>query len=901
MPLPEFRRVFRLAGRPPAVDQEIDAELAFHFEAEVERLVAGGLSPTAASTEARRRFCDIQRTRAELVRLERGRRGTGNRRGRFEELAQDLGYALRGFRRRPVFAAGIVMTLGLGIGANATMVGIVDRLLFKPPSHVMEPERLGRLILTEHGQDGRAYSNEGLAWLDFVNQRDHGSYFRNIAASASSLQSLGRGPDARQIRVMAVTAAWFPTLGTTPALGRLIAPEEDQAGAGIPVAILSDGFWRSEFGGRADAVGARLFIGSQWYTVIGVAPPGFNGLDLARTDVWISFHAASRDFVGPSAEWRETYNWQWVRLLVRLHPDVSHRAAAEEATQVRRSAVANVAGVDRAATVTLEPVRSPRFTQRKASADVALWLTGVAAIVLLIAAANVTNLLLARAVGRRRELAVRLALGVGRGRLVRQLLVESACLAVLGGLMGLVLAWAGGSVLRATFLGDVELPGWLDTRLAIAVAGMVGLTALVTGLPPALMFSRPEVTTALRSGAGDSGNQRSRLRAGLLVTQAALSMVLLIGAGLFIRSLSRVVSLEPGFDADRVIVADVDLDVVGTPRAGQFEFYEQARARIRQLPGIEGASVGIAVPLRWMFARGLSIPGRDSLPVPPGGSPKYSGVTPDFFQTVGLPIRRGRGFTEADRPGAPQVMVANEAFAAFYWPGQDAIGQCVKLGTDTVPCTTIVGISANAVLNDLREEPAPQYYVPLAQAEQMGLSRTRALFVRTQGPASERLAMVRREFQALGSNLPYANVSTMQAMLEPQIRPWRLGATMFGVFGGLALVVAGAGLFSVLSYTVAQRTREFGVRAALGASPGRLVAAVLKEGTRAVMTGLLIGAGIALVLGRFVAPLLFEVPPHDPLVFGGVSLVLVAAAGLAALGPARRAMRSDPIVALRSD
>jgi hypothetical protein len=293
------------------------------------------------------------------------------------------------------------------------MVGIVDRLLFKPPSHVLEPERLGRLILTEHGQDGRAYSNEGLAWLDFVNQRDHGSYFRNIAASASSLQSLGRGPDARQIRVMAVTAAWFPTLGTTPALGRLIAPEEDQAGAGIPVAILSDGFWRSEFGGRADAVGARLFIGSQWYTIIGVAPPGFNGLDLTRTDVWISFHAAARDFVGPSPEWRETYNWQWVRLLVRLHPDVSHRAAAEEATQVRRSAVANVAGVDRAATVTLEPVRSPRFTQRKASADVALWLTGVAAIVLLIAAANVTNLLLARAVGRRRELAVRLALGVG--------------------------------------------------------------------------------------------------------------------------------------------------------------------------------------------------------------------------------------------------------------------------------------------------------------------------------------------------------------------------------------------------------------------------------------------------------------------------------------------------------
>jgi predicted permease len=901
MPLPEFRRMFRLAGRPPAVDEEIDAELAFHFETEVARLEASGLSPTAASAEARRRFGDIPRTRAELVRLERGRRGTSARRGRVEELAQDLGYALRGFRRRPVFAAGVVLTLGLGIGANATMVGIVDRLLFKPPSHVTEPERLGRLILTEHGQDGRTYSNEGLAWLDFINQQDHGSYFENLAASASSLQSLGRGPDARQIRVQAVTASWFPTLGAAPALGRGIAPEEDRAGAGIPVAILSDGFWRSEYGARADAIGARLFIGSQWYTVIGVAPPGFNGLDLIRTDVWISFHAAARDFVGPSGEWRETYSWQWVRILARLRPGVSHRAAAEEATQVRRSAVANVADVDRAATMTLEPVRSPRFTQRKASADVALWLTGVAGIVLLIASANVTNLLLARAVGRRRELAVRLALGVGRGRLVRQLLVESASLALLGGVVGLVLAWLGGNVLRATFLGDVALPGWLDARLAIAIAGMVALTALVTGLPPALMFSRPEVTTALRSGAGDSGNQRSRLRAGLLVTQAALSMVLLIGAGLFVRSLSRVVSVEPGFDADRVIVADVDLDVVGTPRAGQFAFYEQARARIRQLPGVQGASIGIAVPLRWMFARGISIPGRDSLPVPPGGSPKYSGVTPDFFETVGLPIRRGRGFTEADRPGAPRVMVANEAFAAYYWPGEDALGQCVKLGRDTVPCTTIVGIAANAILSDIREEPAPQYYVPLAQAEQQGLSRTRALFVRTRGPADEMLALVRREFQALGSNLPYASVSTLQSMLEPQIRPWRLGAMMFGVFGGLAVIVAGAGMFSVLSYTVAQRTREFGVRAALGASPARLVAAVITEGTRTVVTGLLIGAGIALVLGRFVAPLLFEISPRDPLVFGSVSLVLLAAAVLAALGPARRAMRSDPIEALRSD
>jgi predicted permease len=456
-------------------------------------------------------------------------------------------------------------------------------------------------------------------------------------------------------------------------------------------------------------------------------------------------------------------------------------------------------------------------------------------------------------------------------------------------------------VLRATFLPEVELTAWLDLRLATATAVMVVLTGIATGLPPALMFSRPEVTTALKSGAGHSGNPRSRLRAGLLVTQAALSMVLLIGAGLFVRSLSRVVNLDPGFDADRVIVADVDLDVVGTPRAGQFEFYDQARTRMQQLPGVEGASVGIAVPLRWMFAMGISIPGRDSLPVPPGGSPKYNGVTPDFFETVGLPIRKGRGFTEADRPGAPRVMVANEAFAAFYWPGEDALGQCVKLGTDTVPCTTIVGIAANAILDDIREEPAPQYYVPLAQAEQQGLSRTRALFVRTRGPASDLLPLVRREFQSLGSNLPYANVSTLESAIEPQIRPWRLGATMFGVFGALAVFVAGAGLFSVLSYSVAQRTREFGVRAALGASPKRLVAAVISEGTRTVVAGLVIGASIALVLGRFVAPLLFEVSPRDPVVFGAVSLVLLAAGVLAAAVPARRAMRANPIEALRSD
>ncbi|NOT08046.1 MAG: ABC transporter permease, partial [Gemmatimonadales bacterium] len=890
--MPVLARLFRLVGREQSVQDEIDAELAFHFDTEIERLVGQGHSKDDAERLTRRRFGDLRRTRAALARIDRGRRMKERRISWFEDLRQDLAYAVRGFRRAPGFAVLVVLILGLGIGANATMFGLIDRLLLQPPAHVTEPARVTRFELSESNGSFGSWTNESVAWKTYTDQRDHATYFSSIAAwTTHSGMPLGRGIEAREIRAVIATASYFGTLGVRPLIGRFYTEDEDKVDAGVPVAVLSWRYWQRVYGGSTEAIGKTMFLGSQTYTVIGVAPKGFNGIDLDAVDVWLPFHAAAQDMVGRSGEWRNTYYWQWLRIVSRLKPGVSRAVASEEATRIQRAAVANETDIDRKAVSALVPMRGfERQAVPHAREQVAVWLASVALVLLLIVCANTANLLLARAGNRRREIAVRLALGVGRGRLVRQLLAESVLLAAAAGAAALLIARWGGDLLRATLLPNVNwVDGPLDARVAAVTAAAALLTGVLTGLVPALHSSRPVLTAALRSSASDAASPRSLLRSGLLATQACLSVVLLVGAGLFVMSLRRVVATDLGYDAGSVVVADLDLSLAGYDKAGRQAFYDRARERLAGLSGVDKASLAIGSPFYTMYSKQIRLTDRDSTPRAKGGGPYYNGVDPEFFTATGVRLLRGRGFTGEDRVGAAPVMIVNQRMAEFFWPGKEAVGQCVKLGGDSLPCSTVIGVSANARVNAILEPSRVSYYVPLVQSGMLGMSGDRVLFLRMRRDAAARIPEIRRVLQGMEPNLPFANIRTFQSQIDPEIQPWRLGAVMFGLFGGLALLVAAVGLYSVMSYTVTQRTREFGVRAALGASAGQVLRAVLRDGLGVIGLGMTIGIALALGAGRFVAPMLYGTSPRDPLVFGVVGVALLSASVLAIWIPARRA------------
>ena len=522
--------------------------------------------------------------------------------------------------------------------------------------------------------------------------------------------------------------------------------------------------------------------------------------------------------------------------------------------------------------------------------------------VLLVVCANVANLLLARAASRRREIAVRLALGIGRVRLMRQLLAESLLLAVGGGGVALLVAYWGGNLLRATLLPTVtwvESP--LDWRVAAITAVATLLTGLITGMAPAIQASRPAPAQALRGGAAEAGPRGTRLRSGLLAAQAALSLLLLVGAGLFVQSLRRVVQTDLGYRSDRLLVADVDLSLVGMEREQRWSYYERAFERLRALPGVSSASLAINSPFWTINSTRFRLTDRDSTPRLPNGGPYYNAVTPEFFATLGMRLIKGRLLAEADRLGSAPVMVINERMAEFFWPGADPLGKCARVAADSLPCVEVVGVVANGRANAIQEVPAAMYYVPLDQSKTRGLNPDRMVFLRTRGNPAAVVPDVRRVFHQLAANLPLANVRTFQSQIDPEIQPWRLGAVMFGVFGGLALLVAAVGLYSVMSYAVVQRTREFGIRSALGASSRQIVRAVVRDGLGLVLAGIAGGAAIALLLGRRLEPLLYQTSSRDPLVLAVVIATLLLASLAAVLLPAWRATRVDPVVALRAD
>jgi predicted permease len=888
----------------------VDEEFAFHLDQLARELVGRGWAPDDARREARRRFGDLDDARDYCRRLGRRRERRLMRLERLQALRHDLVLALRGLRRSPGFALAAVLTLALGVGANVTMFDVADRLLLRPPPGLRAPGELRRLYFSAGAPGEDDTPGAMVGWPQLVALRETFGPARPAAGFALYRTAIGEGEGVQDAQVTLAAGDYFALLGVRPALGRTFGSAEDAPPAGTRVAVIAHELWRTRFGGAPDVVGRPLTIAGLPFTVVGVAPPGFTGVDAARVDAWVPASALAQRVIGPFAPdgWERAANVGWLRTFTRVRDDRAGDVAAATAgaTRAYRQVLTRrhgAAGVDSLRPrATLAPLLLERGPERTPNARLAVWLAGMSVVVFVIACANVANLLLARAVRRRREQAVRAALGAGRGRLAAQLLTESAVLTLLGGAGAVLVATWGGAFVRRTLLPDVAWDGGAaDPRLlAFAALGAVA-AGLLTGLAPALQAGRAPVAAALRTGAREGGGRRAGVRNALVVLQAALSLLLLVGAGLFVQSLRRALAVDLGYAADQVLAVSVDLAGAGFRPAEAVAAYDRMHERVAALPGVRAASLAVTEPFSTTLDVDVGLPGRDSVPLPSSGPPRANAVTPEFFAAMGTPILRGRGVLPSDVRGAAPVVVVNETMARHLWPGREALGECVVLREETGrPCAQVVGVARDARWAELREPAPMQMYLALRQGL-MGSLPLRVLFVRGAGDPAALVASVRRAVLAESPGSPRVRVRPLAVNLDSELRPWRLGATMLSAFGALALALAALGLYAVIAYDAAQRTRELGVRQALGARSRDLVRLVVAHGVRIAAVGVALGVAAALAVGRWVGPMLFDTGARDPRVIGGVAALLLFVAALAGAVPAWRAARVPPGAALRAE
>lgn len=885
---------------------DVDAELRFHFDERAAELTAQGLSSESARGQALDEFGDVESVRARLQDIGRRTALRKQRADWWESIAQDLKYAIRGLQRSPGFTVAVIVTLGLGIGANAAMFSIIDRLLFRPQPMLRDPALTHRIYLGATGRRGEVLANQTQfrTYLDF---RSWTTSFSRFAQVTTSDLAVGSGADAQERQVAPVSASFFDFFDAPPALGRYFTSAEDSIPNGTPVVVLGYSYWQVQFGGRRDALGATVRIGPLVYTVIGVSPAGFAGLWPDQPPVAyipISSYASTQDPYYFGKQWWHNYDIFWSQTIALRKPDVSLAAAdADLSKSYVRSWQADVAEDNESTPVAIAKPRAfaasilaQRGPIQGSVSKVAIWVGGVTLIVLLIACANVANLLLARALNRRREIAVRIALGVSRRRLLSQLLAESVLLASLGGLAGLAIAEGGSALLQVAFIPNAVATSLLsDHRTVLFTLGVAMTAGLLTGLAPAWQLRTVDLTSDLKSGAREGTYRRSKLRIGLLVVQGALSVLLLVGAGLFVRSLGKARNARLGYDVNPVLIVKLNMRGVVVDSAHKALLLERLLTAAKALPAAENASRMRTVPFWGSMSADLFVEGVDS--ISKLGHIDFNAVSPEYFATLGTRIVRGRGISEHDRAGAPPAVVVSASMASRLWPSKDAIGQCIRRRADTLPCTYVVGIAEDIKEQNLDRDPGYFYYLSIAQT----FPAEGGLFIRTRGNAAEVAESVRKSLQREMPGDAYVTVSPYDDVLGRVTRSWRVGANMFLSFGLLALIVAAVGLFSVISYNVAQRTHELGVRVALGAQRGDLTRLVVGEGMRLGVVGIGAGAVIAVACGRWIAPLLFDESPRDPVVFGLVTGVLLVVILVASFIPALRAARVDPQVALRTE
>ena len=878
---------------------ELDEEIRFHLGEEMEERIAVGMSPAAARAAAQRDFGNVALIR-ELTRETWGW-------GPAERLYQDARSAIRGMRRNPGYTGAVVLTLALGIGLNAAMYGLLAPLFLQAPPHVEDPDGIRRVWVRERfdvgALAGTVVAHDGMDWAEFSSLRDDPDRFTAVGGyTAPQPMQNGRGQAAESLHVSWVTGDLFALLGAPSVLGRLIAPEDDEVAAS-PVAVVGNGYWQRRFTGDRGALGATVTFGDITYEIVGVMPPGFSGPDPSAADVWLPLQVAATD---SSENWRESGHGFNLTALVRLAPGVTAEAAAAAATGGVRTARAGNWWRDTEPTVMLGPLlrtRGPGTLWR--DLQLPLVVGGVALAVLLIATANVSNLLMLRVAARRRELAVRHALGAGRWGVGRLLVTESVLLAALSGVAALGVAAAAGRVLRITLLPRYQWAGGIVDVTAIAFTGVAVLAVgLAAALFPALYAARGRAIERL-DGLRGARPLGAPVRTGLIVVQAALSLVLLDGAALFYRSFEAARQLDIGYARQNLLTVRLGGWSETTPL--NENTIDAMEARVRFVPGVLDVAQATNSPLGFAGAMGgLRAEGLDSLPRMNG--PFVNLVTPNYFRVAGVGLRDGRGFTEGDRAGTQRVAVVNTTFARIVWPDRNAVGRCLFVGREATDCTTVVGVAESPLEMGLQDTGRiPHYYLPIAQAAAETatagrLSQRRSLIVRTRGNPGRTVPPVLAALAELFPDLPADRVRSLPAVFAQRIRSWTVGTGLLGAAALLAVLLAALGLYAVIAFGVRQRELEFGIRRALGAQTWDLLRLVLARGLLLAVAGVVAGGLAALWAGRFVAPLLFAGrSPGDPLALTSAALVLVTVALTASFFPARRAAQADPRAALQAE
>jgi predicted permease len=814
-------------------------------------------------------------------------------------LLQDLRYGLRMLWKTPGFTLVAVISLAFGIGLNTAIFSIVNVILIRPVPIVKD-------------QGGVVWLRAPVSYPDYVDYKDKTQSFEGMAAvTGTSEFSLAQTGEPELITGEYVTENYFDVLKVGALKGRSFSKDEGQTPT--PVVVLSEHLWRTRFNSSPAIVGEKISLNGLGFTVVGVAPGDFIGTEVGlNRELWVPLSMqpvlnppeASRSVDPPSDRFHERDS-HWLAVFARLKPGVSREQAGTELTNVAR----NVAEAYRGK-VSPETLRSVQLLRMSGGMDPrdqeeALPLAGivmaVVALVLLIACANIASLLLARGAVRRRETAIRQALGATRPRLVRQWLTESVLLGMAGGGLGLLLAlWANQlliSYLQNTPLASLELG--LDWWVLAFALGVSVTTGIVFGLAPALQASRLDIVTALKSeDAQRAGSRRSRLRAAFVTAQVTLSVVLLVAAGLFIRSLQSANTIDPGFRVERALTVPINLGLLRYKETEGENFYRNLLTRVEAQPGVERASLVRFAQLGFSFAQfQVFAEGRSRGKTDEGTSTGFNVVGPNYFKTMEAPLVRGRDFADTDRKGAPGVLALNETLANTLWPGEDALGKRVSVSGPDGPFLEVIAVARDGKYRSLGEAPHPYIYQPLLQSYDPKMT----LIVRTSGEPRSVAATVREQLRALDANLPVAGVKTLRDQLDLSLFPSRVAAWTLGGFGMLALLLAAIGIFGVVSYSVAQRTREIGVRMALGAKAKDVLRLVLGEGLFVIAIGLALGLLLAFASTRVIAGFLYGVGATDPVTFTGVPLLLGLVALVASYIPARRATKVDPLVALRDE
>ncbi|HVS53668.1 MAG TPA: ABC transporter permease [Opitutaceae bacterium] len=875
----KFFRQLRALFRREKLDAEMAEEMRTHLELHAAENEKRGMSADAARYAAQRAFGGVEQIK-ERARDERGWVC-------LEQFAQDVRHGLRALRKNPLFTGVAVVTLALGIGANTAMFSVLDAVLLHP---LPFPDS-GKLVAVWERQPETGAHNVVSSGV-YLDWQEQNSAFEAIGAFTGIGATLRGDSAPQQATGTRITPGLLNVLRVQPMLGRGFR-DEATAEAGGREIIISYSLWQTRYGGRADIVGTAMNLDDTPMTIVGVMPASFE-FPTRNNDFWLAlrFNAGDR-------ESRKTHTW---RVLARLKPGVN-ASAAQAAMEVvtHRIAAAHPEfmsgwGVD-VVSYHDDLVGNVRPT--------ILLLGGMVALVLLVACANVANLMLARSAGRQRELAIRGALGAGRGRIVRQLLTESALLAGLGAAAGLLFATWAMPFLAA--LAPAQLPGLVAPHLNASALGFAALALLVAtaivGLAPAWWLSRMDLRTFLSGGRAESGSVvLARTRGILLVTQLALATVLLIGAGLLLRSMANLHRVDFGFDPNNLIAGTVNLprtryDTV----AKQAAFYEQLRGRLETIAGVQAVAGISDPPLAGSSTYSFVIAGRPR----PGPNPRENpvevrGVTPNYFETVKLPVVAGRPFADADRAEGPTVIVVNRAFAKLHFPAGDAVGQRLSNVGQGGPWMEIVGVVGDIKDDGLDQPAAPAIYVPYVQKVDVNLSSLTAV-VRTAGDPELAREEIRRAFLAVDPELPLRRLATMPAIYAGRLAQRDFVTRLTLGFAVLTLTLGVIGVYGVISYSVAQRRREFGVCLALGASRWDIVGRVMRGGARLVAIGALLGAAGAAGLARFLGTLLFEIQPADPATFAGVLATLGTVSLIALWLPARQAAGTDPMIALRSE